>query len=218
MVSPLFFFLVLTGLYGLRTQDCSQEAAIGVVVNVKIVDGQPVQIRRAGVDAWGHAESGTMLCTGDQVRARFRSRARVRFRDSRDAEDVEVTVGVNTRIRTVGVWDPDAASPVAPLVLDIVHGVVELTATDRSESVAHLVRTGPTTCSYSGKRILANWDPFKREANFLVEEGRMSCGFEDSMIVIHGGESLEIVRGHPQKVKRPVPLILDSFVRATRFD
>lgn len=218
MVPLLLSLVMVSAAGGLREPGCPEEKAVGYVADIQIADDEPVEVRRDGETTWHPVSAGTTLCGGDQVRTRFRSRAIVRLTDGGREGAIDVVIGVNTRIRTTGDWSADSTNSTSAPVLELVHGVVRLSAPRRPDERVHFLRTGPTTCRYAGDEILANWDPFKGEANYLVADGRVSCSLADSTLVIDAGESLEIIRGAPQPSRPPVPLILESFGRATRMD
>jgi len=218
MIVLLTFFLIWSVVSSRWVQDCSDGPAIGSIVDVRIEENEPVQIRRQHDSGWAKAEKGMTLCTGDQIRSRFRSKAHVLLKDGRGGQEVDVVVGVNTRIRTTGDWNGRQEKSQNAPVLEVVHGVVRLKLADEETGAVDLVRTGPSTCRLAGEGILANWDPFKREANYVVEKGDVSCMFNDSTVVVGAGKSLEIASGVPGRVKPTVPLILDAFTRATEFD
>ena len=198
---------------------CGDREPIGRVVDVMTVDDQPVQIRRAGDAVWISAEKGATLCEGDQIRTRFRSRARIRVATS-SGRPIDVVLGVNARVRTTGRWGGDLQTSAEPAVLDVVHGVVKLQeATGYADrSGIQLVRVGPTVCGFHGGEVLANWDPFKQEANFVVQSGRVECSFPDSTYTVHPGSRLEIVRGEPVPIEAVSALIRRTFAKATEMN
>ena len=198
---------------------CGDREPIGRVVDVMTVDDQPVQIRRAVDAVWMSAEKGETLCEGDQMRTRFRSRARIRVA-APSGRPIDIVLGVNARVRTIGNWGGGQQKSAEPAVLDVVHGVVRLRGEtgNADPSGIQYVRTGPTVCAFHGGEALANWDPFKREANFVVQSGRVECSFPDSTYTIHPGSRLEIVRGEPVPVEPVSSLILRTFEGATEMD
>jgi hypothetical protein len=101
-------------------------------------------------------------------------------------------------------------------VLEIVHGVVRIAAAQVNGPVPNTIRTGPFDCEVFGSVILSNWDPFKKEANHVVEEGRVSCTTPDTVAIAESGQSIELAVGHRPILTETSPLLLEAFSRATR--
>lgn len=195
--------------------DCGDREPIGRIVDIWSVDKQPVQLRRNGAIAWVAADKDVTICVGDQVRTRFRTRARVRLAP-RVGNPIDVVIGVNSRIRTTGDWSGREVDVAGPPILEIVHGVIRLRGDiGRLEMPAH-IQSGEALCGFEGGETLSNWDPFKRETNVIVISGHVGCSLADSTISVDAGHRLEIIRGEAQPIRPTSPLILETFERAAK--
>jgi len=213
MSAPLLFVWITIFWLG-GPASCPNGRPIGKVERVTVVDNQPIQIRKAGQTNWLRAEKGTELCQGDQIRTRYQTKGRVKLKAASKSKPLEVVLGVNTRIRTIGDWYDSAVSADKEPILDVVHGVTRIAFSDK-ESEAFLVRTGPLTCRLAGKEVLSNWDPFKAEANHLVVDGVVLCPTDSSVVEARQGAWIEVVRGRVAPPRKPPQLLGDVFDRAT---
>lgn len=214
MIPVLIVFAALSG-SSWSYSTCGDRTPIGRIVDLKIVGDQPVEVRRAGEAMWIRADEGLTICSADQIRSRFRSRARVTIGAEAAGGPIDLVIGVNGRIRTSGQWGSAAADASDPPVVEIIHGVARISVPAGS---SYYLRTGPTTCALGGGEALSNWDPFKREANYVVLSGSVSCAIDDSAVSVNPGHRLEIIGGAPMPLKATTPLMLDVFTSATAFD
>lgn len=199
----MFVLLALVWTVATPGFDPAQCVEVGRISKIRTIDNQPVQVRTFGSGNWTRADEGMRLCRGDEVRSRFRSRARLAL--DIEGRRMDVVVGVNARVQISAVEDS--------VFLEVVHGVVSLDP-KHDWSAKGYVRAGPSMCSFGKGLVYANWDPFKREANWIAVEGEAVCHVETQALTLYPGQSIEIVAGVAGDVRPPVPMIVQAFAAA----